>query len=545
MPEEENDDLLPEFAMANLSEHSEGWGPCEEPAQYEGILFAPFNKNDRLGRVSDWTVPNVRGGGQSTRGFGAARSRFQQQFGMGLGAFSYKHEDDENSFSLVDSRPKPKTRFRNKGVFRPNWVNRGRGGQQNWRGGPNNRNQNFRGNNNWNNNKWGGYRDNKEPVIKDASVLITDDWVKMETLEFSDLDRAKVNPPEDAENLVECGTLPPYHAAFDRVSPKNPKNLVRFETRQHFSVTTSEDPVIARLAQSSAGTVYATDVICGVLMTAARSLASWDLIVRKDNGCLFFDKRPGSKIDFLTVNEHGNDLQQIEKDSVNNPWSLSQEATSINQHFTQHAVDAGSDQGIKFPDANPFLAGLDKGLEAAAGAFRYRRFVLDDIKLVCRTHLDGCVLRNDKKLLLSLRALNEFDSKLSGSVDWRQKLDTQPGAVFAQEMKNNSAKLARWTAESMLSGAQEFRLGFVSRRNPKDNAKHEVLLAKRWEPQAFAQQMAVRNSNLWGVFKTIVNLCQQQQNGLYLILKDPNKPQLHLYKIPEDTFDEDEAGDEM
>ncbi len=45
-----------------------------------------------------------------------------------------------------------------------------------------------------------------------------------------------------------------------------------------------------------AGTVYATDAILSVLMAAAKSVNSWDLVLRKEGNNLIFDKRPESKI---------------------------------------------------------------------------------------------------------------------------------------------------------------------------------------------------------------------------------------------------------
>ena len=35
------------------------------------------------------------------------------------------------------------------------------------------------------------------------------------------------------------------------------------------------------------------------------------------------------------------------------------------------------------------------------------------------------------------------------------------GAVLATEMKNNAYKLARWTAEAILAGIDEIKLGYV------------------------------------------------------------------------------------
>lgn len=257
----------------------------------------------------------------------------------------------------------------------------------------------------------------------------------------------------------------------------------------------------------------------------------------------------GSKIDFLTVNENWNEVQQADKDSVNFPLNLSREATLINHNFSQQVIDQASGAiELNFEHPNPFLSGLDKGMEPAAGAYRYRRFVLDKeagLTLVVRTSVSGFFARNDKQSLLSVRALNEFDSKLSGNVDWRQKLETQHGAVFATEMKNNSSKLARWTAESFLAGVQEVRIGFVSRKNTKDNSKHEILLCKRYEPSALAIQMNLRPQHMWGMVRKMCLLVQEQEgDGLFLLLKDPNKTQLHLYKVPDNTFDaENESAD--
>ena len=44
-------------------------------------------------------------------------------------------------------------------------------------------------------------------------------------------------------------------------------------------------------------------------------------------------------------------------------------------------------------------------------------------------------------------------------IDWRQKLDSQRGAVLATELKNNSYKLARWTCCAMLAGSEYLKLG--------------------------------------------------------------------------------------
>lgn len=49
--------------------------------------------------------------------------------------------------------------------------------------------------------------------------------------------------------------------------------------------------------------------------------------------------------------------------------------------------------------------------------------------------------------------------KLSGNVEWRQKLDIQRGAVLANELRNNSCKLAKWTVQALLAGSDQVKFG--------------------------------------------------------------------------------------
>jgi len=44
-------------------------------------------------------------------------------------------------------------------------------------------------------------------------------------------------------------------------------------------------------------------------------------------------------------------------------------------------------------------------------------------------------------------------------VDYRTKLDMQRGAVVATELKNNSFKLAKWTAGAILAGSDQLKFG--------------------------------------------------------------------------------------
>lgn len=63
----------------------------------------------------------------------------------------------------------------------------------------------------------------------------------------------------------------------------------------------------------------------------------------------------------------------------------------------------------------------------------------------------------------------------AAGVDWRRKLETQRGAVLANELKNNANKLAKWTATAHISGTDMIKLGYITRASPRDNMHHVIL----------------------------------------------------------------------
>jgi translation initiation factor 3 subunit D len=169
--------------------------------------------------------------------------------------------------------------------------------------------------------------------------------------------------------------------------------------------------------------------------------------------------------DFLTVNENAADppADSDRPDDINSSGSLSLEATYINANFACQVVDDTKRKAFKNP--NPFYS-TDETEPLASCAYRYRKFDLsvpsdeDEFNMIVRTEVTAYQGKKDQ--YITIKALNEFDSKAQGSgkaMDWRTKLDAQRGAVIATEMKNNSAKLARWATQSLLAGAEMMKVG--------------------------------------------------------------------------------------
>ncbi|KAM6496145.1 Eukaryotic translation initiation factor 3 subunit D [Amanita muscaria] len=574
---------MPSFSLPPIVDNPDGgWGPSAtnlpERFKFKDIPYAPYSKADKLGRIADWneTTSDTRqatAATQSTRTGAAGRRRDgAPTFGSGTAsAFAYFHVDDESSFSLVDNKPAPPRRgggfTRGRGNTRGGAAYNTRGGGRG-RGGLMNRNT-------FNQKNAGGrrgWRDwDKGNRAREASVVISPQWSMQEEIDFIRLSKLRLDVDEP-EDLDTYGRIFSYEKAYDRITTKSERPL-QASDRIKYNPTTSDDPVIQQYASKGIATVYTTDVILSALMCAPRSVYPWDIVIVREGNNLFFDKREGGPFDNVTVNENAADPPQdlpppnpnnpTDKDatqelpSINSATSLSLEATYINQNFSfQTAVESGPPPPLDLAHPNPFY-GPDETDPLASCGYRYRLFDLsvtenENIKLLVRTEVDafaagtGNVHPRDGQGLVTIRALNEFDTRAAGAggaPDWRTKLDSQRGAVVATEMKNNSCKLAKWSIQSILAGAELMKIGYISRANPRDNTRHVILSTVSVRPTEFAAQLNVSLANGWGIVRTVTDLCLKMPEGKYVLVKDPNKPVIRLYAVPPGTFQPEEEED--
>lgn len=529
-----------EFEIGAVPFNPDGWGPPESTATTTAALplhvpFAPFSRSEKLGRIADWTrnaYNNPSNRQNASKNPADTVFDFSADDSFPLSA----NPDDDSSFRLVDGKPPPRPKFGPKWRFnqhhRPQLPQR-RDEEVEARKREAEK-ERARRDRHYNLNRSNVNQTRREAAVFKSSVDIQPEWNMLDQIPFSTFSKLSfsVSEPED---LLLCGSLEYYDRSYDRVTPKNERRLERFKYRNFFKVTTTDDPVIRRLANEDKATVFATDAILATLMCAPRSVYSWDIVIQRVGNKLFFDKRDGSQLDLLSVHETSQEPLPEAKDDINSAYSLSVEAAYINQNFSQQVLVRDGNK-LTFDEPNPFA---NEGEEVASVAYRYRRWKLDDdMYLVARCEVQSVVDVNNQRSFLTLNALNEFDSKYSG-VDWRQKLETQRGAVLATELKNNANKLAKWTAQSLLASADLMKLGYVSRVHPRDHFNHVILAVMGYKPKDFATQINLSTANMWGIVKSIVDLCMKLNEGKYVLVKDPSKPQVRIYEVPPDAFEND------
>lgn len=564
---------LPAIGTLSINDNKEGWGPCDIPNEFKDMPYQPFSKDTRLGKVADWSgcvYPDAK-----------SKNRYTPQFGGG-GQYAYFHDEDDSNFQVVsatkDNRP---PYFRQRFKFQPRFrrgggpFTGGYGGrgtslqslgrkmtererllmqqqhQRRWGGG------NFGGAGaNWQGNRrgWQGgnwrqndyRRQNRAP--RDASVQIKDSWTLLEELEFTRFVNLALPNVKEATTLVKCGKIKIYDKMYDQVTTRTSKPLARVNRVIH-TVTSTEDPVIRRLAREAKGNVFCTDRMAAAIMCSPKSVDSWDLLAIRVGDFLFFDLRPDSDFGLITVGETAVEPPMEESTHMNSSKNLSLEATYINANFPQQVLKSNV-KGHTFPEKNPFIDSEDEDEaeeEVASVGYLYRHFDLGgNINLVVRCEVDAALPpekdSTDKELrCVCIKALNEFDSRYCNGVDWRAKLDVQRGAVLASELRNNAYKLAKWTVCSLLAGADQLKLGFVSRANSTDTSHHVILGVQRFKPNEFAKQLNLNMENAWGVLRSVIDYFMKCEAGQYIMVKDPNKPLIAVYSLPQNAFDSDDG----
>ena len=90
--------------------------------------------------------------------------------------------------------------------------------------------------------------------------------------------------------MTEAGEIHAFNKEMDKARAYKQTPIVPF-TGTHYNVDTLEDPIFQRLAKENKADIFATEVAVAAIMTAPKSVYSWDVIIKKYQDKLFIDKR--------------------------------------------------------------------------------------------------------------------------------------------------------------------------------------------------------------------------------------------------------------
>eukprot|EP01091_Cochliopodium_minus_P010278 TRINITY_DN2685_c0_g2_i1.p1 TRINITY_DN2685_c0_g2~~TRINITY_DN2685_c0_g2_i1.p1 ORF type:complete len:517 (+),score=189.79 TRINITY_DN2685_c0_g2_i1:43-1593(+) len=376
--------------------------------------------------------------------------------------------------------------------------------------------------------KWNNMQAPRRPETREVSSFsIQSNWEKIESFEFVALNKESLTLQSDPETLKEEGRVYPIQKKMEKINTRTKINVNRRLDRTFTKKGTRDDPNIMNYAEEGAANVFAFDSVVSLLMSATRTVYSWDISVRKEKGKLYFDKREdNTTFHYLHVNETAKEVPNPKDlEGVNGKNKLSEEATTIDRQFILQSIlpNPLPTNLEEFPFLNP-------STDVAPCKYIYKvRDLGDDIKILIRSEVsaetDG---EGGEKETVTIHTLNEFDSRVT---KWNQKLDGQRGAVFATELLNNSSKISRWAAENYLADCSKLFLGFVSRNKERDSTSHSILGTQYYKTTDLFKQLGMKISQMWAVIKIIIVACMEQEDGDYIIIKEPNENKLSIYRI--------------
>ncbi|GIX62017.1 eukaryotic translation initiation factor 3 subunit 7, putative [Babesia caballi] len=384
-------------------------------------------------------------------------------------------------------------------------------------------------------------------------------WQLLSEIPFSQLSKLDLRGGQVAcVDLMWRGKLGVYDKRMDNISAKAEVHLQAAGSQfDYYWTSTNDDDCImdyllavhrekeARPAAEGAASapdqiiLGATDQILSVLMTAARSKYSWHLNVTKIDNQIIVDKANGSIVDMLTVNETAPEPPMPDAEvKINRPPALGYEAVKVNQRLRQQVLvpDALSEE-FEVP---PFV---EEGDNPSTVAYRYRTFDIPGdshgqgwervpIHVITRGEVHARLPNVPNAGYTYVCALNELPHKTQKS--WRTQIETQKGALLANEMRNNTAKMQRFAACALISGCDTLKLAYVSRRTPGDAEQHSIIGIHSYTTENLAVQMGLNMRNAWAVVRLICNLVMSKPDGQYILVKDPLKPNIRFYVAPEE-----------
>lgn len=550
--------------------------------------FAPFPRVDRLGRIADWTSPMGETGsygGGSSAGGSSSHGRRSSLGGSGAGHYNSHRTSEEGdwSFTTVEQRGASNAsgggrRFAGARAVAAAAIPSSSGGRQRGSGRVGSFGQRREHHGHYSHRGYGRFGDRQMLQRKrEPSIAVSSSWRIMEEIEFSRLAKLQLDP-EDPQVVANHGVAFVYDPSADKITTKSERFLPTDEILQNSGVALTsskmleDDAKLMALAKEHGASIVATEAAAATLMASSRSVLPWDLLItcrRTPAGARFIiiDKRPESRVGSVTVNENAAVGAFGSPETVDEVLAqASAEATRLRNNLPQ-ILQKGR---VDLED------GRESSLGSVRGAYRYTKLDLTSVEItggeselssnaaggkgenvmIVRSQVRSCT---PSQVPLPIVPLLEMQG-ISTGMDWRSKLDTQPGAVLAHEIRNNGAQLARSVYEALLASAGHLKLAFVQKAitagasqtraslASASSAKFSILGMQEYEPYELAAQMNLNIPNGFGILRATVDLIRKQAEETfagessgdsidYLLMRDPNKALLRLYKMNVDEVD--------
>lgn len=145
------------------------------------------------------------------------------------------------------------------------------------------------------------------------------DWEVLAELTKIHFDK-KQAVPSAPEDLLVTGKAYNFNAKYRELAAKQQMPLkgntnAFYMTSSYLPdgrgfTSTSHDPVMENYINTNEGDIYITDSILSTIMTQTRSIYPWDIVIKKTDKGLIFDKRNNSTLEMYSLNENADETEE-------------------------------------------------------------------------------------------------------------------------------------------------------------------------------------------------------------------------------------------
>lgn len=142
----------------------------------------------------------------------------------------------------------------------------------------------------------------------------------------------------------------------------------------------------------------------------------------------------------------------------------------------------------------------------------YRLWTVDDMKVLVRCQVHSYVEsdneneENEQNEYVNIYAMNEYESN-----SYLNKENYSMALLMKKELQNNHLKLTKWGVNCYLAGVNKMKIGFVTRKNIKENNEHFI---SGFYDVNTDNLLKVTNFNkfiAWGIVKEVIELIRRQK----------------------------------
>ena len=407
----------------------------------------------------------------------------------------------------------------------------------------------------------------KAKAFKETALTVNPRWPLVETIQPITLSNLPKFKPGTSEVIFRAGKIAEFKYQVDSALSSKPIKFSTFSEipEERFSTQNIQaDPNIAKCVEAIEGKkIVASDMAIATLMNIPKAYYSWDLKITKTKDVIYIGKRDkDEKEEFVFL-----DLEMVGENSITPPpanaeefkgpstpanerrqaalrnntaMNLMKEGTKILHSVQNVAID--KEGNVQTFEKNHPIQEAEDQQGIPFHGYTYMRWPFGDGRtLITRGQLHSYEDMSGKGDEDSIKYSNIYamNQWKFNKPEW-DKIDADKAAVLGGELTDNNNRVSKWALQSLFAGADNMKIVFVKRQKLFSNLKQQIIGCSTVSTYKFLNLISFQMESAWSNVKFIADYFSKQEDGEYIIVRDPIKNVLKIFNMEEQEGEEDD-----